>query len=138
MGVYHTFQRCDPVVCMMKRNESESQNQFRVLFQCQCLMSGVCCVLCRMISPSHQTPHSAVLCVFVHAHLPFAYLNACDVHNEQPELVRHNNTHRRWVEGAEMDSLLGVFFFYHYYLGYQDSQVLDAVAIYIVFINLFT
>lgn len=51
-----------------------------------------------------KTPQSTVLCVFVHAHLPLAHLNACNVHNEQQELVRHNNTHGR----DKMDSLLGV------------------------------
>lgn len=59
--------------------------------------------MCRIISPSPQTPWSTVLCVCVHAHLPLAHLNMCNVSNEQPELVRHNNTQAR----DEMDSLLG-------------------------------
>lgn len=49
------------------------------------------------IVPNDQSilskPHSTVLCVCVHAHLPLAHLNACNVRNEQPELVSHNNTH---------------------------------------------
>lgn len=72
-----------------------------------CILSvfdEVSCILCRIISPSLQTPQSTVLCVCVHADLPLAHLNVCDVGNEQPELLRHNNAQGR----DEMDSLLGV------------------------------
>lgn len=80
-----------------------SQNHFSVVFPVS-FRRGVCICVCRIISSAPPTLQNTVLCVCVHAHLPLAHLNVCNVGNEQPELVRHNNVQGR----DEMDSMQGV------------------------------
>lgn len=61
--------------------------------------------LVRNHQPIHpHKPCRVQYCVYVHAYFPLAILNVCDVGNELPKLVRHNNAQGR----DEMDSLLGV------------------------------
>lgn len=92
-----------PVICMMKRNEFVSENHFRIVFLVSVWWGGFV-VPCAESSALPLKPRRVQYCVFMHAHLPLAHLNVCDVSNELPELLRHNNARGR----DEMDSLLGV------------------------------